>query len=195
MQGAQPTIFAAVLAAGGATRFGSTKQLAALDGMPLVRRAIVTAENVCEGRVLAVIGANAQAVFAAIDSEPCFVAVNDSYDKGLGGSIGTAARLCDKNADGLLLLLADQPLISPQHLRALINTWSGADNEIVASAYAGTVGPPVLFPKGAFQALCSLTGDQGARALFHDDRFRLRTVPFEAAAVDIDTPADLDALL
>ncbi|MDH3490534.1 MAG: nucleotidyltransferase family protein [Gammaproteobacteria bacterium] len=191
----EPTIFAAVLAAGGSSRFGSTKQAVLLDGMPLVWRAVDTAVTVCNNRVLAVIGHDADTVLAAIGSEPCFIAVNEDHGKGLGTSIATAARACRGNADALLLLLADQPLITTQHLRALIDTWSGADNEIVASSYSGTDGPPVLFPSGAFEALESLTGDRGGRALFRDSRFTLRTVPFEPAATDIDTPADLAALV
>jgi len=191
----EPTVFAAVLAAGSSSRFGSTKQAALLDGIPLVRRAIDTAVTVCVNRVLAVIGHDADAVLAAIGSEPCFIAVNEDHGKGLGTSIATAARACRGNADALLLLLADQPLITSQHLRALIETWAGADNVIVASSFSGTEGPPVLFPSGAFEALESLTGDRGAHTLFHDSRFTLKTVPFDPAATDIDTPEDLAALV
>ncbi len=38
-------------------------------------------------------------------------------------------------------------------------------------------------------------GDAGARALFRDSRFTLKSIEFEDAAIDIDTPADLTALL
>ena len=195
MPNSKPKIFAAVLAAGSSSRFGSTKQAVLLDGVPLVRRTIDTAVRVCNNRVLAVIGHDAGTVLAAINSEPCFIAVNEDHGKGLGSSIATAARACRGHADALLLLLADQPLITPWHLRALIDSWSVADNEIVATSYSGTEGPPVLFPSGAFEALQSLTGEQGAHALFEDSRFGLRTVPFEPAGVDIDTPADLAALV
>lgn len=195
MPDSEPTIFAVVLAAGRSLRFGSTKQAVLLDGVPLVRRTIDTAARVCDSRVLVVIGHDADTVLAAIDSEPCFIAVNEDYDEGLGSSIATAARACHGHADGLLLLLADQPLVTHRHLRTLIDSWSGADNEIVASSYSGTEGPPVLFSRGAFEALQSLSGDRGAHALFHDGRFALQTVPFEPAATDIDTPADLAALV
>jgi molybdenum cofactor cytidylyltransferase len=191
----EPTVFAAVLAAGSSSRFGSTKQAVLLAGIPLVRRTINTAVRVCDNRVLAVIGHDADTVLAAIDSEPCFIAVNEEHGKGLGSSIATAAQTCRGHADALLLLLADQPLITPRHLRTLIETWSGAANEIVASSYSGTEGPPVLFPSGTFEALESLAGDRGARALFDDRRFTVRSVPFEPAATDIDTPADLAALV
>ena len=38
-----------------------------------------------------------------------------------------------------------------------------------------------------------LRGDAGARAVLRDSRFRLSSVPFEPASVDIDTTADLAA--
>ncbi|MDH4003964.1 MAG: NTP transferase domain-containing protein, partial [Gammaproteobacteria bacterium] len=88
----------------------------------------------------------------------------------------------------------DQPLITAHHLQALIDTWSGADDEIMATAFAGTTGPPVLFPRGAFEALGELSGDEGAKSVLRDPRFDVRTVPFEDAAVDIDTPTDLEKL-
>jgi CTP:molybdopterin cytidylyltransferase MocA len=81
-----------------------------------------------------------------------------------------------------------------EHLRALIDTWSGADSEIVATAFSGTLGPPVLFPRGAFAALSGLSGDKGAKSVLQDPRFDVRTIPFEDAAIDIDTPGDLERI-
>ncbi len=154
----------------------------------------MTATVACGSRVVTVVGHDWATVLRLVNSDSGFVVVNEDYENGLGTSIAAAARACQKYADAILLILADQPLVTVEHLQVLINSWSGADNEIVATAFFDTQGPPVLFPRGAFLALCSLTGDQGARALFHDNRFSLKTVRFEAAAVDIDTPADLAAL-
>ena len=52
----------------------------------------------------------------------------------------------------------------------------------------------MLFPRAALHALGELSGDQGAKALLHNPQFDVRTVPFEDAAIDIDTPADLEKL-
>jgi molybdenum cofactor cytidylyltransferase len=188
------TLFAAVLAAGCSSRFGSTKQAATLDEIPLVRRAIDTAASACEDRVITVLGHDLATVYRAMGTHSGFIVVNDAYQEGLGSSIAAAARACGPQVDALLLLLADQPLVTPQHLQTLINRWSGADDEIVATAYNGALGPPVLLPRATFDDLRGLGGDQGARALLSDDRFQLKTVRFEAAAVDIDTIQDLAAL-
>ena len=187
-------IFAAVLAAGDASRFGSTKQAATLQGVPLVRKAIETAADVCGERVITVIGHDSESILGAVGAAPGFIVVNENYRDGLGTSIAMAAHTCRKCADAILLLLADQPLVPAEHLQALIDNWSGADDEIVATAFADTLGPPVLFPRGSFSALATLTGDHGAREILRDSTFSVGSVRFEAAAVDVDTPADLASL-
>ncbi len=187
-------VFAAILAAGRSTRFGSTKQVAVARGKPLVRCATSAAQRVCGERVFTVIGHDMAVVLAALGDDSGFVVVNDDYDSGLASSIVRAVNACQDDADALLIMMADQPLVTAEHLRSLLEAWSGRENEIVATAYAGTAGPPVLFARGAFRDLLELRGDMGARALFDNERFDLKTVLFEPAATDIDTAADLAAL-
>ena len=187
-------LFAIVLAAGRSSRFGSTKQVATLEEVPLVRRAVETAAAACRDRVITVIGHDAATVFRALGTDTGFIIVNEAYEKGLGSSIAAAAHACGADVDALLLLLADQVLVTGEHLQTLIDAWSGADDEIVATKYDDTCGPPALLPSATFDELRAMGGDVGARRLFRDDRFRLKTIRFEAAAVDIDTPDDLAAL-
>lgn len=189
-----PTVFAAVLAAGGSQRFGRSKLLEVVSGKPLVRRAAELAHAVCGERSILVTGYERPAVTAAAGDAIRFLAVNERFEEGIGGSIALAARAVAHPADALLLLFADQPLITAAHLRALVAAWGGADRQIIATAFSATVGPPVLFPRGAFAALASLTGDTGAKRLLRDPQFDVGTVAFEDAAIDIDTPADLARL-
>lgn len=191
MPGQSPNVFAVVLAAGSSSRFGATKQTVTLNDVPLVRRALDTAARACNDRVLTVIGHDRSSVLEAMNADSGFVIVNENYSQGLGSSIAAAARACRPGADALLLLLVDQALVTADHLFALLDSWSGADNEIVATAYDDTRGPPVLFPRATFDDLCQLSGDNGARGLFQDERFQVKTVRFEPGAIDIDTPADL----
>ncbi len=184
-------IFAVVLAAGSASRFGSTKQLADIDGRPMARLAVERATAACGDRALLVTGHDSTAVAAACAGLPGFVTVNGDFSRGIGSSIAHAVRALPDQASAVLLLLADQPLVPEQHLQAILAGWSGDDDEIIASSYDGTRGPPVLFPRGCFADLEALDGDRGGRHLLDDERFRVTTVACEAAALDVDVPEDL----
>ena len=92
------------------------------------------------------------------------------------------------------IILADQPRITADHLLALRDKWSGDEQEIVATAYDGIEGAPALLPSGTFDRLSELDGDRGARAIFDDPDFTVRSIPFADAAVDVDTQDDLRRL-
>lgn len=188
-------IFTAVLAAGQSRRFGASKLLEKIDDVSLVHRAASLARSTSGNYSVLVTGHEATKMMQAANDQCRFVLVNDRYDEGIGTSIAAAARSVAHTADALLLLLADQPLINREHLDALLAAWSGNSHDIVATAFAGVQGPPVLFPRGSFAALCELEGDSGARALLRDPAYNVSTVWFDAAAIDIDTPGDLSRLL
>ena len=189
-------IFAVVLAAGEARRFGRTKQLVRVPGQDesLVRRASRLAAEACGERSLLVAGHDANAVVADATGNCGFVAVNDGYASGLGSSVACAVRSVGHAADALLLMLADQPRITAAHLAGLCAAWTGDAGHIVATAFDGDVGAPALLPRGTFDRLAALTGDRGAKSLFRDDDVRLTSLQLDAAAIDIDTPNDLASL-
>lgn len=187
----QNSVYAVVLAAGSATRFGSSKQLAEVEGVTLVQRALNAASTACTDRVLLVVGHDWQAVCEACDPMPGFIIVNDHYSEGLSTSISQAVGSVRRQAGAIIILLADQVLVTAGHVRALVDAWSGADGEIVATEFGGRCGPPVLFSRSCFDDLVALQGDSGGRELLSDERFSVKKIRFEPAAVDIDTPADL----
>lgn len=187
-----PVTFAVVLAAGESRRFGSSKQLANINGEPLVQRAAALARDCCGENSIIVVGHCGAEVAAAADNLCQFLLVNDRYADGIGTSIALAARVLSGVADAMLLLLADQPLIKARHINKLLTTWSGADHEIVASKFDATLGPPVLMPRRAIARLTTFGGDRGAKQLLNDDAFDVRPVTCSAAAIDIDTPSDFE---
>ena len=188
------TVWALVLAAGSARRFGASKLLAEVDGMPLVRRAVRAAESACNGRSLLVVGHDRHRVSVAAAPECGFIVVNEHHAGGIGTSLALGARALAERADAIVVLLADQPLVTAAHVGTLVGRWTGAAGHIVATAYAGSAGPPILLPSGCFSDLVRLEGDAGAKPLLEDARFTADTVPFEAAAIDIDTPEDLSRI-
>jgi molybdenum cofactor cytidylyltransferase len=190
----QAVVCACVLAAGTSTRFGKTKLVQKLHGKPLVQHALLASQGACEGRVTLVVGHDEAAVMAASSGHSDNVIINRDHQQGIGTSISAAVRECRDGADAILIVLADQPLVTAAHLSQLIDHWSGDDDEIIASAFEGVVGPPILFPKQAFAALCELQGDTGARKILSNKEFRVRSIDFPPAGTDIDTPEDLQKL-
>ena len=187
------SVFAVVLAAGTSSRFGSTKQLAVLHGETLVKRVANVACEVCEPRTVLVVGHDGTAVADAVKCIAQFLVVNEHNEDGIGSSIAVAVKAIAHAADAILLLLADQPLVTAAHLELLIETWGGGDS-IVATSFADTQGPPVLFPRAAFDALAGLSGDAGAKSVLNSRKFNVKAVAFDDAAIDIDTPEDLASL-
>jgi len=188
------SLYALVLAAGTASRFGSTKQLAKYRGQALVARAIRTAESICGSRSVLVVGNDHHAVTAACQPLRGFFVYSPKFADGISGSIRHGVRCLANQADGILLMLADQPLIDEEHLGSLASAWRAQPGSIIASAYANTLGPPAIFPKRDFESLASLHGDRGAKSLLESNSDRLKTIAFEGGSVDVDEPGDLDRL-
>ena len=186
-------VSAAILAAGNARRFGTNKLLEPLGGAPLLRRALLAANDAFADRVILVTGRDADHVVQAAAGLADRVVFNPDFLDGIGTSIAAAARACRGRADALVVMLADQPLVTADHLRTLAIQWDGQPDRIVASAYADNVGAPALFGVDFFEALSRLAGDQGARAIIEANDQAVVTVAFEPASLDIDTPADLEA--
>jgi CTP:molybdopterin cytidylyltransferase MocA len=193
-KGAERQLFAIVLAAGSSNRFGSSKQLATYGSMPLVTRAVRLGESICGARTVLVAGHQWRPVVDACRPLQGFFVNNTRYRSGMGGSIACGVRSVTGTAGALLLLLADQPLITPGHLEQLVTSWAQSPDQITATSFAETVGPPVIFPRRHFAKLSELQGDRGAREILAAAGNQVRTVKREEAATDIDMPEDIDRL-
>lgn len=184
-------IFAIVLAAGSSTRFGRTKQLEQFEGMSLAAGALRKAEAVCGARSVLVTGKDWQDVTGACAPLAGYFVINNDYEQGLSSSIACGVRSVAESADAILLMLADLPLVTTEHLMRLVNSWLESPQSIVASAFEDTLGPPIVFPKADFDALLQLTGDCGARPIIDANKERVQAIACEEAAFDIDRPEDL----
>ena len=182
----------AILAAGAAARFGRQKLRAAWRGRPLLDYALSAASASGLGRVLLVTGEERYADLAV--SHSARIVHNPRFAIGIGTSIAAAAHACDDRTDALIIVLGDQPLVTADHLRALRTAWDGAEGDIVATSFADTTGPPVLFARTCFDELVTLDDDSGAKRILRAHAERVRTIRFEPAALDVDTPDDLARL-
>lgn len=200
-----------VLAAGGASRFGSPKQLAELDGMPLLQHAVDAILAVPElDPVVVILGAGAELVREAVD----FGGSRTTPRAGSAGggrsarpvtcadwATGMAASLrCGVAAvgdpDWLVIALGDQPRVTSDVIAAVVAQARAAPpgTHAVRASYDGVPGHPVALAREMLPGVAQLSGDVGARELL--GRATVRT--FEAGRLcdpaDVDTPEELEAL-
>jgi molybdenum cofactor cytidylyltransferase len=178
-----------LLAAGASTRMGAPKQLLDWGGVPLVRHVAVNALQARLDALYIVLGAHAQPVAQALDGLSVTLVENPGYAEGLGSSLRSGVAALPAQTTAVVVLLGDQPLVTPALIDRLIE--AAHDDAVLISAplVDGRRANPVLFKATLFPALLQTRGDQGARAVIAAHQQALRLVPAdEGAAVDIDTP-------
>jgi molybdenum cofactor cytidylyltransferase len=159
---------AVVLAAGSARRFGATKQLAPVDGRPLVAHAVQTAARAGVGETVVVVGHDHEAVaHAAAEAGPVTVAVNPEHTSGQASSLRAGIEHATSSAaEVAVILLADQPGIRAETVRTVVAAVTGGA-EAARAAYDDGPGHPVAFARRVWPRLLEVTGDQGARQVLH----------------------------
>lgn len=189
-------IAAVILAAGRASRMGREKVLLPLDGEPLVKRSVRAATEAGATKVLVVVNPhNRDRIEAVLADLSCDVVCNERFEEGIGGSIALAAATVQGNADALLLMQADQPLIDAAALCRIIDVWRTQRPNFVASSFGGTTTTPVLFSDALIPELRNLTGDTGARQVIERHVSEGRVLESPAwQGKDVDTDADYESI-
>ncbi|MEO7086411.1 MAG: nucleotidyltransferase family protein [Gemmatimonadaceae bacterium] len=180
-----------LLAAGGARRFGSQKLIHPFDGRPLVRHAaeVLAAAT---GALVVVVGNGANAVSASLEGLGARIVENPHWSDGLSTSLRAGIAALPSDAEAAIVCLGDQPRVSGDVIRRVIETWRATRLPIVSARYRGTRGHPVLFDAAVFSELGGLSGDAGARMLIERDATRVGYVDVDAAVPgDVDSPDDL----
>jgi len=91
------------------------------------------------------------------------VAINKSPEKGMSGSIHIGIEAA--TGTHYLFLNADQPRLTPDDLRQLLETASTNTDRIIFSSIDSKPNSPTLFPNRFRKDLLSLSGDTGGRII------------------------------
>lgn len=189
-------IAAVVLAAGSGSRFGaSAKQLAELDGIPLLEHALRAVEAVpAIDRIVVVLGARAEEIRVGVDFGHARPVVCADWADGQAASLRCGIEAV-AGADAAVLTLGDMPRITPEVIARFAEL--AVEHGAVARAravYDGLPGHPVVLGREYFAQITALEGDVGARELLK----AIGAYPIECSqlcsAADVDTPEALEEL-
>lgn len=158
-------IAAVVLAAGAASRFGSPKQAL------LLPRVLARLRASAVDHVLVVVGAH------ELDTDAPVVRCPE-WESGPGASLRCGLAALAPNVEAAVVVLADGPNLAPAAIDRVIEAWRDSGTEVVAAAYGGERGHPVLLARAAWARV----PDEGARAL----------APLLVACDDLGVPGDVD---
>ncbi len=174
----------AVLAAGSARRFGGGKLDAMLAGKRVGQWVLDAVGSAGLAPGIIVVGQDMPQF--ACDSGWRLVTNPKALD-GLGTSIAAAASQALAQGKPLLVLLADMPLVTPDHIGGLVRAGKSA-----ATAWPqGRAGVPALIGMSLLPQAAALAGDAGAGILLSGDTSVARVDADPALLIDVDEAADL----
>lgn len=184
---------AIILAAGESGRLGQPKQNLLFNGQTLLERTVHAAQRSRCKPVIVVTGAHADKITPPFSSK---VLYNENWREGMASSIraGIEEISGNESISNVIILLCDQPFVSAELLDSMIGKQAETGKPIVACAYNGTTGVPVLFDRSIFAKLLSLQGDEGAKKILKAHAGEIAAINFEQGGIDIDTPGDYEKL-
>lgn len=192
----RPRVAGIVLAAGAGRRFGGGKQLAVVDGEPLVARACRAACAVdVLTDVVVVVGSQAADVRSALPTGRQRVTTCGGWAEGIAASLRRGLEEVGP-VDAALVLLADQPLVDASLIDHVLRRGLpglGGSHDVARPFHDGIPGHPVLLGRVAIDRALQLQGDRGLGPILQRRRIRAISVAGLASTFDVDHPADVAA--
>lgn len=187
-------VTALVLAAGGSRRLGRPKQLLPFGAGTLLDHTVATARACAPDQLVVALGGAAEEVRETVDLADADVVVNESFGKGCSSSIAAALEAVDERCDVLVLLLGDQPGVTPATVGTLLAGRAGA--QLAVCRYRDGRGHPVAFGRDAFGELRALRGDKAVwKLLEHRGEAVVEVAVPGRVPRDVDTWDDYEAVL
>jgi molybdenum cofactor cytidylyltransferase len=183
-----------VLAAGISRRLGTPKQLLPFGDTTLLGTTIEVARGCPFDQLIVTLGGAAAAVREAVNLDGIDTVIADNYESGCSSSLRTALSRMDPRADGIVVMLGDQPGVTREAVARLID--SGCDAQMAVCRYSDGIGHPFWLGRKVFGELAELHGDKCVWRLIESGRFYVQQVPIAGIVpLDVDTWDDYKRLL
>ena len=166
--------------------------------MPLVAISRALASAVDE--VIVVLGHDAGKLREKLTGKQVRFVDNPSYREGLSTSVRAGINAVSAHAVGIMIYLADQPLLEPEEVNSLIRAFAEARNahkNIVVPVYHGQRGNPVIVDVSYKEAILDVVGETGCRRVIKRNPDRVLVVEMETdhAIRDVDTMEEYERLV
>jgi len=193
--GRRSRLAAVVLAAGAASRFGDVKLLARLDGRPLLQHVLDAVSAAHLGECVVVLGATGDRIEAEVRWRSERRVRNPHPEAGLASSLQAGLRTLGPEVEGALVLLGDQPRVTPAVIERIVDAWRASRLPIIAARYSDDAAPnPVLIDREVWPLAMALEGDRGMGLVLRRNPELVTEVAVAGENPDVDTPADLARL-
>ena len=189
------TVAVVVLAAGSSRRLGRPKQLLDYRGATLLDATLATARAAAVDQVVVALGGAADEVARAGRPDGRRRGAQPRLRRRLQHLDPVRARPRSRDdADGVVLLLGDQPGVTPATVAALVA--GAAGSAVGVCEYDDGLGHPLWFDRGMFDVLTGLHGDKAVWKLVDAGEDVVAGPGRRARSrADVDTWDDYQALL
>lgn len=179
---------------------GRQKLLLQYSGLPLAAHALAAAVAGGCQPVVMVVGEDGEPILRALGVERLArvqVVKSGNPDAGQSSSLQAGLQELPSGILGAMVLLGDQPLLSPALVRRLLDAFRRTPEAFLVPRHAGRRGNPVCIPAAWFPRVLELRGDTGARPLLAHPESQVVEYDVDDPAVvtDVDTPEDYARLL
>jgi molybdenum cofactor cytidylyltransferase len=172
---------------------GSTKQLLPLGPKPVIRHCLDSLVASGLRDIVVVLGVGHDGIAKAISGMPVRTVVNTDPRSDMAGSVRTGLREVDPSATGVLVCLADHPIVSPATIGELVSLHDSGPDSILIPSFQARRGHPTLFPRKVIDEIFSaetlrdvIAGRAGS--------VRVVNVADEGVVLDLDTPEDYERI-
>jgi len=193
------TVSAILLAAGESRRMGgmTNKLEIPIAGVPLLRRSAKTLIASRLQEIVVVLGHAVDVSRRLLQDLPLTLVENPHYREGQMSSVYRGLDTLATAADGVMVCLADQPLLTPMDIDRLIDAFDRqCDSAILVPTWHGQRGNPVILAWNQRATILQGQRNLGCKRLIERNPELVVTfaMPNDHVVFDLDTPGDYSAV-
>lgn len=186
-------IGAVVLAAGMSTRMGSPKMLLKWGSITVIEQVVDSLNQAGVDEVIVVAGALFEDIKKLLDKRDVIVIVNPNYKNGeMTDSLQTGLSELSQSTTAAMIVLGDQPFVSPKTMRMLIQAFEKTGHNIIMPSINKRRGHPWIIRRTLWDEIMALRAPLTMRDFMRSNQENIHYVLVEDENIvkDMDTPED-----